>query len=525
MTYPPGSNPGDRPASPPWPAPEPSGPPTLPPFRQVPPQYLPQGLPAPQNPPHYGPAPQYSPPPPFQPVRRRRGRLAALLVSTAVLLAGIGVGVYYLQRSDTTASTGAANPVDAVRTAAAAVAGQNVDRFLGVVNPDETKTFGTLIDLARGKLTDTRLVAASGPLIPILHLAVRGLTLKAEQVNNDLAFVTVTGGTAAASVNQADEPAAIRPPHPVTKHASTALHSDLAIAVVKRGGGWFISPTTTLFEYLRRHSGLPAPNFAAPQPISGGADSPQAALSGLLRAIQNNDLRGAAGYLSAKDVPALRYYYDTFAHQLAGGLAKIVGQASGLRTTVTDMSNGLSKVTIDSADLRVTTTSGDTGSARYRAGCIISTADGARHCIPAGFSALTGIDSVFVVAENDGGTWRISPIATMLEYARILVTKGNVDAFYRRADLARLTPTTQTIRAGTSTAVRLNDGGWAHVVVTAPGGSCAVASPGRYRVRPDAGAADPSCTGVAIPSTGSGTAVVYGPPYRSGQVDVELAIR
>jgi hypothetical protein len=446
------------------------------------------------------------------------------VVSIVVVLAGIGVGVYFLQRGDNSRSSGAASPVAAVRAAADAVAAQNVDQLLAATNPGETKTFGTLIDLARGKLTDTRIVAVSGPLIPILHLALRGPALRVDQVNDDLAFVTIVGGSLSARLNQADEPASIRPPDPVTERASAALRSDLAIAVIKRDGGWFISPTTTLFEYLRRRAGLPEPDFGAPQTIAGGAASPQGALTGLLR-VQNHDLRAAAGFLSAQDVPELHYYYGTFSRQLVGGLARIVGQASAVRTTVTAMSNGLAKVTIGSAELRGRSRTGQSASARYRAGCITSTNDDERHCIPIDFASLTGIDSVFVVTENDGGAWRISPIATMLEYARILVTRGNADAFYRRADLARWTPTTQTIRVGAPATVRLNDGGWAHIAITGSANACAHVASGPDDVQPDTRSTDTTCAGVKISPSGQGSAVVYGRPYRAGQVRVELAAR
>jgi hypothetical protein len=461
---------------------------------------------------------------PFRPARPHRGRWAAVVASVAVVLAGIGAGLYFLQRGDDTGSAGAATPAAAVRTAADAVARQDVEALLAVTNPGETKTLGTLIGLARGRLTDTRLVAASGPLIPILHLATRGLALRVDQVNGELAFVTITGGTISATLNQADEPAAVRPANPVTQRVTAALRSDLAIAVINSDGGWFISPVTTLFEYLRERSGLPEPNFAAPQAIGRGAATPQGALIGMLRAVQNNDLRAAARFLSEKDIPALQYYYGTFSRQLAGGLARVVGRASGVRTTATDMSNGLVKVTVESAELRATT-NGHSRSARYRAGCITSSIDREQHCIPNGFADLTGIDAVFVVAENDGGTWRISPIATVLEYARILVTSGNVDAFYRRADLSRLTPTTQTIRVGTPATVRLNDGGWAHVAITGAPNTCVHTSSGRYDLQPDADAVGSACAGLSIPASGRAGAVVLGPPYRSGQVRVRLTSR
>jgi hypothetical protein len=463
--------------------------------------------------------------PPFRPARPHRGRWAAVVASVAVVLAGIGVGVYFLQRGDDTRSAGAATPAGAVRTAAEAVAAQSVDELLAVTNPGETKTLGTLIDLARGKLTDTGLIAASGPLIPILHLATRGVALRTDQVNGELAFVTITGGTISATLNQVDEPAAIRPGSPVRQHVAAGLRSHLAIAVIHSDDGWFISPVTTLFEYLRQRAGLPEPNFATPQPIGRGAPTPRAALTGMLSAVQNHDLRAAAGFLSEKDVPALQYYYGTFSRQLAAGLAGSVGRASAVRTTVTDMSNGLVKLTVDSARLRVTTTNGQRGSAGYRAGCITSSIDREQHCIPSGFAQVTGIDSVFVVAENDGGAWRISPIATVLEYARIVITRGNADAFYRRADLPRLTPTTQTIRVGTPAMVRLNDGGWAHVAITGEPNTCAHTSSGRHDLQPDADSVGSSCVGLSIPASGRAGAVVYGPPYRSGRVRVRLVSR
>lgn len=531
------------PQSPPPPAPQsasqpPSAQPFPPPAPQ-PPQQPPQQpwaqpwFQQPPQPPNYGPPPTQpnwpGGPPPTQPPaaprspRRRRG-LIALIASVVVIAAALGLSLFFIERGSGNSTTGAASPAAAVRTAVAAIEHQDVGAALATVDPAEVKTLGAVIDLARQKLADTQIISASGLLVPGLNVTIRDLRTSVHQVNANLAFVTVSNASAAAAYDQRRLPAAVRPAVPRTERASAAGPLPFPIAVIKQDGGWYLSPTTTLLEELRRSAGLPQPEFTTPVTLGGGGSTPAAALTGLLSAVQNNDIKGAAGYISPAEVPALQYYYATFEHQVARGLSQVIGHISNVGTTVTDMSNGLKKVTIDSADLRITATDGSSVSAQYRAGCITVRSVGEHNCFPSEFKRLSGIKDVFVVVENDNGTWRISPVATLVEYARILVSDGSINAFYRQANLAELTPVTQTVHVGQPTTIHLNDGGFAHVAVIGPAHGC-VAEANTDVIRVEG---YPSCSGggIALTAQGRGNAVVYNlNGDRAGQTTLTLQAR
>lgn len=446
----------------------------------------------------------------------RRGRLIALVASVVVIAAALGVGLFFMQTSGGHHQSGAATPQAAVRAAITAVEHQNIDAALATVDPAEVKTLGALIGLARQKLSTTQVISASGLLVPGLTVTISNPDMTVRQVNPELAFVTIHNVSARAAYDDHVLPAAVRPTPARIEHAHSAGPIPFPIAVLKQDGGWYLSPTTTLLEVLRRSNGLPEPDFAAPVTLGGGASTPAGALTGLVSAVQNLNLKGAAGYISPAEVPALQYYYATFTKVVEHELSRVIGSVSNIHTTVSDMSDGLKKVTVDSADLRFSATDGTTVNGQYRNGCITAFGTGQQQdCFTSDFKHRTGIDTVFVVVENDGGTWRVSPVATVVEYARILIADGDIDAFYRSAGLAYLTPVTQTVHVGQAATIHLNDGGFAHVSIVGPAHACVSATSLDAQVQPTQSCED---GGVQLSAQGRGTAVILGAAgYQAGQ--------
>jgi hypothetical protein len=393
---------------------------------------------------------------------------------SAALIAAAAIGVYVVRGSDG-ASGGASSPEAAVREAATAITQQDPAKLISLMNPGEVKTLGSLIDLIRGKVASTGAVSASGVLEPWLTLTLTGLTLKTQTVRNDLAFVELDGGSTSATVAQGQLPAAIRPANPQTRRttgslasAATALNGQpFVIAAIKLSGQWYLSPTTTILEDTRRDNNLPAPNFTAPAPIPTGSDTPEAAVTGFATAVTRQEYQAAAGFVSSREIPALPYYYQSLASEMQKANSQFAGFSSQLDTTVEDMSNGLKKVVIHGATL-----TGPAGTEQYHSYCVTTPTLSTPKCASARFNTLSGLKDPFLVVEQNNGKWQISPIATVLEYLRVVFTDGSLNAIYLTIGQPELVPVTATLPVGQATSVRLNDAGYAHVHVTGPANGC-----------------------------------------------------
>lgn len=461
------------PAGPPWQAPP------------APPVWQPAAPASPPAPPLWQPAsPAGATPPGGQPRKRRKLLVAVPVVVAVAVAGGIAVAATRGAMGDT---GGAATPEDAVRSAATAVGKQDVGALLSVMNPDEVRTLGPLLEMARQKVAPSGVVQADGVLAPWLSLTLTGITMTDDRPRPDVAMVTLTGGQAAASMDETTMPTVIRSANPRQIRSAGSIASDQTsgggspagmrtIVVLDRGGRWFISPTTTVLEALRRQLRLPAPSFSSPTPLGNGASTPAGAVEGLMTSAQNGDLRSAAGYLSTKDLPGLGWYYNSFAGEITSALEQAPGSLSNLDTSVDQMSDGLQKVTVHAVSGQ-----GRNGSFRYQSGCVVTPDSSHPSCLDGNVSRLTGLTDPFVVTEKDGGHWRVSVMATALEYLRVLVTKGNAEAAYMALGVPQIAPVTATIQSGQSASVTYNQAGYAHIVVQGtPNGCLTVDTKGGY---------------------------------------------
>ena len=410
-------------------------------------------------------------PPSAQP-RKRRTALVAIPVVLALAVAG---GIAYAATNGALGNSGgAATPEDAIRSAATAVGKQDIGGLLSAMNPDEVRTLGPLLDLARKKVAPSGVVQADGVVAPWLSLTLTGITMTDARPRSDVAMVTLTGGQAAVSVDQTKMPTAIRPANPRQLRSSGSITSpggsvaDLrTIVVLQRGGRWFISPTTTALEALRRQLRLPTPSFSTPTPLGNGASTPAGAVEGLMTAAKNGSLRSAAGYLSSKDLPGLGWYYNSFAGEITSVLDQAPGTLANLDTTVEQMSDGLQKVIVHSVSGQ-----GQDASFRYQSGCVVTPSSSQPACLDGNVSRLTGLTDPFVVTEKDGGHWRVSVMATALEYLRVMLTKGSAEAAYMALGFPQIAPVTATIPSGQTATVTYNQAGYAHVVVQGTPNGC-----------------------------------------------------
>ncbi|TAM85034.1 MAG: hypothetical protein EPN43_11925 [Jatrophihabitans sp.] len=456
--------------------------------------------------------------------RRRVSRRALTASVGAVIVIAAGAVTAVVLTSANSGSGGADTPQAAVTGAVQAAVRQDIDGALSFVDPAERRTLSALVSAARGKVSRGGLLAATGVPAPWVSVRASGVAAKVVAQHRSVAFVTLDAGTFEATIDENKMPAGARPTHPVVEHRTATVqgqnlhtrygHVDTSssIAVVQVNGRWYLSPTTTALEQIRRSAGLPEPDFDAPAQLGPGARSPSDIYAGLAAALAAHDLRALAGFVSQSELPELAAYYPVFASQLTGSLQQASISVSDITTSTQQMSNGLVRVQLDSA-----TVHGPSGDVTYSGDCVSGTAVGARRCEPADFSRLTGWKSPFVVVGQDNGGWRIQPIATVMEYLREAEASGSANALYRRMGLFRAVPASATLHVGPGQRVTLNDGGFANVTVQAAPNACLTGSSGGARMIWYGAQGDNGC--YLVPASGRIEATVI-----SGRGDVSSTV-
>ena len=271
------------------------------------------------------------------------------------------------------------------------------------------------------------------------HVAIQGLQLNVEQLSSDVAKVTINGGTLSAAVQASVLPAVFG------VHLGSGAGIDLGSArgpggaglflmTRKQEGRWYISPTLTVLQYIVELHGLAQPDFSmldSQSEAGGGASSPGQLASALAHAVSGSDVNGALGLASEREASAVRPYSEALKELVGRAGGSLQAQVSAPQFTETPLASGLVRLNLVHAGFNLSL-DGDESS---------QTIDGTLNgpCLDASkttdtgtsnsnkcFSrihSLLGVDNYFVVAEHAAGGLRLAPIATVLEYARLLVNQ------------------------------------------------------------------------------------------------------
>lgn len=254
------------------------------------------------------------------PVRRGGigGRLVAGAVGALVLVGGVGFAAAQLGGgSDRT-------PEQAVEELFDAIADEDVLGVLATLDPGERDTLTSRVEGFFGELERLQVLDDSFELggVSGVDLEFSDLTFRTEQVRDDLVRVYLTGGTASYDVNTDELPVGdfladtfdrlgveYRGHQDSDSDTLTPDEADDTFLVVRDSGdGWRISIGYTAVEAARAQSGAPVPS-----PGSGlvpvGADSPEAAVDGFLRAAAALDVPGVVARLSPDELGALQDYW------------------------------------------------------------------------------------------------------------------------------------------------------------------------------------------------------------------------
>jgi hypothetical protein len=391
---------------------------------------------------------------PAAPRRSRRGLLTGIGAVAAVGVLGT-VGWFVYDRI-AGPNGGADTPQAAVEQLAAAAEAEDAVTALSLLPPDEVGPLVELYQDVEAKATSTKVAAADDPLAGF-DLTVDGVTVTTEDLGDDVAAVTVTGGTVSWTVDPTKMQGPLRLDPSGGDRGATEGSADLVevtqratdgaplrIMTVQRDGAWYVSPMYTLLETWRTSQGLPAPDFTAELALDGtGADSPEAVVQDAAQAVATYDVDGLLDLLSPEEAAAAYQYREAITAALYrdGALAELQSEGGfsydSLDVVAGDEVDGRVPVTVRSAAGGVTDGDGDYTAWRLDGNCLNWTepdGDSDGGCLPdllaeegLGGDLASGFDSLTLLTQEVDGRWYLSPVATAVADLRTVVSGMDAD--------------------------------------------------------------------------------------------------
>ena len=256
---------------------------------------------------------------------RFRGRVVAGIIGVVLLVGGTTFAVTQL------GSSGPDSPEEAVSQLLDAASNEDVLGLLATLDPGERDALQQPVQDLFHELERLQVVDSSFSLDGVkgVDLQFDDVTFRTEPVRDDLARVYFTGGTVTGAFNADELPIGAFVSDTLdrfgadisgTSSSDTTQLTDGDTFLVARNGsdGWRVSIGYTIAEAARLDAGLPllASGIA---PI--GADSPEAAVEGMVQAGADFDLRGMIARLSPGEFGALQDYADLWISDAAQQMA------------------------------------------------------------------------------------------------------------------------------------------------------------------------------------------------------------
>ncbi|MGI8759254.1 MAG: hypothetical protein ACR2K0_08090 [Acidimicrobiales bacterium] len=269
----------------------------------------------------------------------KRFRAVALGVgAVAIVAAGVFAAVT-LSGSD-----GSASPEEAVERLFAAVSDEDIIGVLESLPPGERSALRPGLEDLADELRRLGLISEDLDLGAVggVDFEVEGLTLASEELGTGVSAVRITGGTITSSI-QPDElpigsalsemfggPDGEGPDGDLGLDAETTTEDlasdDAVILAIEEGGGWHVSLFYSVAESARSDTGVAVPAFGQgvePQ----GAESPEAAVRGVLDAILGLDARRLVAFTPPDEMRALHDYAPLFLGEAEEAAAELREQA------------------------------------------------------------------------------------------------------------------------------------------------------------------------------------------------------
>ncbi|WP_436794453.1 hypothetical protein [Actinospongicola halichondriae] len=292
------------------------------------------------------------------------GRAVAGIVGVLLLVGGTVFAVTQL------GSSGPGSAEEAVADLIDAASDEDMLGMMAALDPGERDALRGPVEDMFGELERLEVLDDSFDLAGVngLDLEFADVTYRTEPVREGLARVYLTGGTVTTSIDSDQLPIGDFISDTVERFGgeiggfrdstSSEINDEDVFLVARDGGdGWRVSIGYTVAEVARLEAGQPLPT-APIEPV--GADSPEAAVQGMVDALADLDLRDAVARLSPNEFAALQDYADLF-------LAEAQAEADAMSEDF--------ELTIDDLELR-SDTSGDTATVFVDSGALTFSADG-----------------------------------------------------------------------------------------------------------------------------------------------------
>lgn len=216
-------------------------------------------------------------------------------------------------------------------------------------------------------------------------LEIGDYTLRSTPINESLARVQVSGGTAAARSIPAELPigerlrAILEDDLGVDLDGMEPEHSsepmgEFELVTVRHGDGWYVSIGYTAAEAIRRSEGEPVPPFGTVAPVGG--DSPEDAVRRLVEAGRTLDPRLAIGMLPPDEMAALYDYAPLFLERTEAAAARARERGEQLQVDQLEMhsegSGDTRRVVLDALDVRIEISDGSSWRVTFDGDCFVS---------------------------------------------------------------------------------------------------------------------------------------------------------
>lgn len=383
----------------------------------------------------------------------------ALVVVAALLLQGLAGD-----------SGGASSPEAAVSQLVAAAQKKDVAAAIATVDPDEVVTLTELYETLDHDLAGSDTLGAGGG--DGNQVGIGGLQMHEERMGPGVVRVRVTSGVFHTLLKAGTLPGGV-----LDSDRRVELEFDSAPGPAGEGlyvmtrevdGHWYVSPTMTALQFLVDREELPPPDFGAATAATGSAQAtatPSKLMSSLAQAINDRDVSQLLDLVSSEEASAVRPY--------TAALQQLLGEVGGsLEIQVTDsdfsehdLGSGLVRLDLThaAADAYIADEyDSQQASLKLNGFCVNAlSSDGySSDGCDTQVHRLFGVNAFFTVARREDGGLRLAPIATLLEYSRLLADKLGSDGV-RRATGAVAKDEAGTLTPGSAVSGSLNDAGYA----------------------------------------------------------------
>lgn len=362
---------------------------------------------------------------------------------------------------------GASSPEAAVNQMVAAAQKKDVAALIATVDPAEVVTLTELYETLDHDLAGSDTLTAGGG--DGTQVGFGGLQMREERMGPDVVRVEVTSGLFHTLIKAGTLPGGILESDRRVEldFASAGGPAGEGLYVMTRevDGRWYVSPTMTALQFLVDREELPPPDFGAATASTSSAApaAPGELMSSLAQAINDRDVSQLLDLVSSEEASAVRPYAAALQQLLSsvGGSLEVQVTDSDFREH--DLGSGLVRLELThaAADAYIADEyDSQQVSLNLNGFCVnvlSSEGYGSDGC-DTQVHRLTGADAFFAVARREDDGLRLAPIATLLEYSRLLADELGSEGV-RRATGAVAKDEAGALTPGTAARGNLNEAG------------------------------------------------------------------